>query len=134
MSALKAKAVNEKGLSGLPEGKEYYQALAAAETGSFRSVSELKELTVRQMNEDLTGIQKLYQDSEKDASPSPSLTGSVLRDMPLRTPIPPRSLPTLAGKLKDDFPSPPSVSVTVKYVQESLKEYVSPAFYMIPAH
>lgn len=132
MSALKANAVNEKGLSGLPEGKEYYQALAAAETGSFRSVSELKELTVRQMNEDLTGIQKLYQDSEKDASPSPSSDRFRSQGYALADSNPASILTTLAGKLKDDFPSPPSVSVTVKYVQESLEEYVSPAFYMIP--
>ena len=132
MSALKGKAVNEKGLSGLPEGKEYYQALAAAETGSFRSVSELKELTVRQMNEDLTGIQKLYQDSEKDASPSPSSDRFRSQGYALADSNPASILTTLAGKLKDDFPSPPSVSVTVKYVQESLEEYVSPAFYMIP--
>lgn len=132
MSTLKEKSVNEKGLNGLPEGKAYYQALAAAETGSSRSIPELKELTVRQMNEDLTELQKLYQDSENRISSSPSSDRFRTQGYALSDSNPASILTTLAGKLKGDFPSPPSASVTVKYVQESLEAYVSPAFYMIP--
>ena len=35
--------------------------------------------------------------------------------------------------MQGDFPEPPAVDVQVKYVQKSLEEYLSPAFYMIPA-
>lgn len=39
----------------------------------------------------------------------------------------------LKGKLKDNFPAIPDTPTDVKYVQPEMEEYLSPAFYMVPA-
>ena len=41
-------------------------------------------------------------------------------------------LNTLQDKISGSFPEPPKVSFEIKYVQEAMEEYLSPAFYMIP--
>ena len=41
-------------------------------------------------------------------------------------------LVTLENCMEDAFPELPDVDVQVKYVQKSMEEYLSPAFYMIP--
>ncbi len=42
-------------------------------------------------------------------------------------------LEDLRAKITDDFPLLPSVSYEIKYVHESLQDYLSPAFYLSPA-
>ena len=48
------------GLCQYPGGAGYYEHLVAEETGSSRSISELKSLIIRQMREDLAGLKKYY--------------------------------------------------------------------------
>lgn len=126
------------GLCKFPGGQQYYALLAASETGSERSIPKLQELARRQIMEDLGAMQTSLAElgasnlSSKDSgSPSSDLyssQGALLEDS-----NPVSILNTLEGKLKDDFPEPPAVDVQIKYVQKSLEEYLSPAFYMIPA-
>ena len=42
-------------------------------------------------------------------------------------------LDDLRSKITDTFPEIPDVDFQVKYVPESMQDYLSPAFYMIPA-
>lgn len=42
-------------------------------------------------------------------------------------------LDDLRSKITDTFPKIPDVDFQVKYVPESMQDYLSPAFYMIPA-
>ena len=39
----------------------------------------------------------------------------------------------LEEKIAGEFPDPPQADTQIKYVQESMQEYLSPAFYLIPA-
>lgn len=48
---------NEKGLCYLPEGKEYYELVVRESTGSSRSVSEIKALTMQQIIDDLEAME-----------------------------------------------------------------------------
>lgn len=50
---------NEQGLCYLPEGKEYYEQVVRSSTGSKRSVSEMKELTQKQIVEDLEAMERV---------------------------------------------------------------------------
>lgn len=50
---------NEQGLCYLPEGKEYYEQSVRFATGSERSVLEMKELTQRQIVEDLEAMERI---------------------------------------------------------------------------
>ena len=46
---------------------------------------------------------------------------------------PEKILSTLSGKITKDFPPYPQIHTQIKYVQKSMEDYLSPAFYMIPA-
>lgn len=117
---------NQKGLCYLPDGKSYYEALVHSETGSLRSVTELQKLTVSQMQKDLSAIQKVLK-KNPDANAFPEAPALKLTDK-----NPSAILSTLAGKISEDFPQLSDVHTQVKYVEDSMEDYLSPAFYMIP--
>lgn len=126
------------GLSTLPDGRRYYELTVAGETGSSRSIPKLQELTRAQIFADLGDMQIALvksgssNTSEENAdSPTSDIfsgQGTMLEDSnPLSI------LTTLQAKMKNAFPAPAAADVQIKYVQESMEEYLSPAFYMIPA-
>lgn len=122
IASLKGTGCNTQGLCEFPEGKEYYSHLVASETGSNRSISELKELIKAQILTDL-------QDSQKVLSENPN----ILEETNSITESPETILQTLQSKINKSFPSSAQVNVNVKYVPPALEEYLSPAFYLIPA-
>ena len=122
IASLKGTGNNIQGLCEFPEGKEYYSHLVASETGSNRSISELKELIHAQILTDL-------QDSQKVLSENPN----ILEETDSITESPETILQTLQSKISNAFPSSAEVIVNVKYVPTALEEYLSPAFYLIPA-
>lgn len=128
--SLRDTGANQEGLCHLSGGKDYYQLLAAAETGSSRTVPELQRMTIRQMNDDLTAMQEVYASLPED----PSLSSDLLNPQGITfgESNPAAILADLEGKLSGNFPAPPDVSVEIKYVEEAMEEYLSPAFYMIP--
>lgn len=114
--------VNENGLYYFPEGKEYYELLVKEITGSDRTIMELQTLTLTQINNDLHNIQETIEKQQDSNTPD------ILQDS-----NPSSVLQTLKDKLAGNFPVPPDVDISVKYVDESMEEYLSPAFYLIPA-
>lgn len=129
---LRATGKNSGGLCNLPDGDSYYELVVANETGSDRSIPELQKLTKKQMTEDLAAMQKILSSISTDPS-SPSSDqfksqGAILSDS-----NPSSILASLQEKLDGSFPEPPKVNTQIKFVQKSMEEYLSPAFYMIPA-
>lgn len=126
------------GLCTLPEGRHYYEYLVVSETGSSRSIPKLQELARRQILNDLGDMQTALSrtgvtdtdaaNTDNASSDLFSSQGVILEDS---NPI--SILSTLEEKMKGSFPDPPGADVQIKYVQKSLEEYLSPAFYMIPA-
>lgn len=130
LKQLKGAGKNEYGLCYFPEGKRYYEALVASETGSSRSIRELKALTTAQMAEDSAMIRQTLAPLTEDLSSSSDLfrpQGTFLE-----TTDPAAILKDLESCLSGAFPAPPKVTTEIKYVQKSMEEYLSPAFYMIP--
>lgn len=132
LCALRKTGTNSGGLCHLPKGIPYYELLVATETGSSRSIPELQQLTKKQIKEDLFSIQKTLSDiSDDQPSPSSDLfksQGAVLEDS-----NPASILSSLKTKLSGHFPAPPNVNVQIKYVSKEMENYLSPAFYLIPA-
>lgn len=130
LTSLRTTGKNNNGLCYLPNGKEYYELIVASETGSSRTIPELQQLTQQQMISDLTAMQQVLTSSEEVAVSSDMFKtqGAILED-----PDPASILTTLESKLGNNFPASPEVNTQIKYVQESMEEYLSPAFYMIPA-
>lgn len=117
---LKGSGKNEKGLCYLPKGKDYYEQVVEASTGSTRSVEEIRDMTRRQMTEDLEAMERVMKISEKEVNASiPQNPTSILQD--------------LQTKISTSFPKLPDTTYEVKYVPKAMQEHLSPAFYMIPA-
>ena len=90
------------------------------DTGSARTVPQLQNLTRRQMAEDLSAMQSVAPLSGEDSS------------FALADSSPEAILADLKEKTAGSFPSLPEVTTEIKFVQEEMAEYVSPAFYMVP--
>ena len=67
---------NEQGLCYFPEGKSYYEHVAEAMTGSDRSVEEMRDLTRRQMSEDLSDMEAVLGISGAGEEKDGQLTGN----------------------------------------------------------
>ena len=143
---------NEKGLCYLPEGKEYYEEVVEDATGSSRSVAELKGLTKQQIIADLEAMEKVLgiageeeieeQDAEQgeELAEEPSeerdidrVEEQAIETMSMDAADPVAILNSLEEEITKAFPESPDTTVSVKYVPEAMEEYLSPAFYMIPA-
>lgn len=121
---LKGRGKNEKGLVYLPGGEEYYELAVQIATGSDRSVEEMRDLTRRQITDDLEAMEEVLgitADEAQEAAASMEQESAEL------------ILSHLREELKNAFPEAPEVSLEVKFVPEEMEEHLSPAFYMIPA-
>lgn len=126
------------GLCSLPDGRRYYESLTASETGSSRSIPKLQELTRRQILTDLGDMQTALSKTgvpDEDAKSADTSSSDLFssQGIILKDSNPVSILSLLEEKMKGTFPECPEVDVQIKYVQKSLEEYLSPAFYMIPA-
>ena len=122
LTALKGSGKNSSGLCFLADGRDYFSHLVARETGSSRSVVELKTLIQNQITEDLLASQKVLEQNPSITEEASGFTES-----------PDAILKTLENKISATFPTSASVNVQVKYVPKALEEYLSPAFYLIPS-
>lgn len=123
IKSLKGKGMNEQGLSHFPYGKKYYEYLVRQTTGCNESISRLRLMTRAQILEDLSAMQKVLFPAD----------AALTRASVLEQTSPDSMLDDLRSKITDTFPEIPDVDFQVKYVPESMQDYLSPAFYMIPA-
>ena len=123
IKSLKGKGMNEQGLSYFPYGKKYYEYLVRQTTGCNESISRLRLMTRAQILEDLSAMQKVLFPAD----------AALTKASVLEQTSPDSMLDDLRSKITDTFPKIPDVDFQVKYVPESMQDYLSPAFYMIPA-
>ena len=153
VQSLMGTGVNDQGLCYFPEGKEYYEQVVKVSTGSERSVSEMKDLTKRQIVEDLEAMERALGITEDDRMKNVVPKGSDTQDgnvsqeaaalignpeeaheaAAMDTANPISILNGLKKEIAKTFPTAPDTTVSVKYVPEALQGNLSPAFYMIPA-
>lgn len=131
ITTLRDTGKNNCGLCYLPKGTAYYELIVKGQTGSTRTIPELQALTLSQMAEDTASIQAVL------ASISGNKT-NVSEITDVSASLPPASAPEqiltdLKSGLSGSFPAPPQARIQIKYVQKSMEDYLSPAFYMIPA-
>ena len=123
LTKLKGSGKNPYGLCYYEKGSDYYEALTAAVTGTGRDMEEILLLIEEQLDTDLETVTYLV-------SLNPEILTSVSRQTGLTEPA--VILKNLQQEILEDFPSAPSVSCQVKYVDSSLEKYLSPAFYLTP--
>lgn len=148
ISQLLGSGTNDKGLFYFPQGTSYYQYLVKSTVGDSRSIPQIEESIKQQMVADYSDVQKLLTQhgssgaaAQSDTATQPDSTAQS--DTATQTVSaaqasfadsdPVGMLQDLHEKIADDFPAAPVISCEVKYVHDSLKEYLSPAFYLTPA-
>lgn len=126
LSDLKEKGYckNSNGLCYLENGKDYYEYLVRNYTGSSSSVLELKSDIQNNLMSDMRTMYSLL-------TISPELEDEFYSEE-RNTMSPKEILADLEKKSNKDFPALSSTKYEIKYVDESLQEHLSPAFYLAP--
>lgn len=132
LTLLKGSGTNSQGLSHFSGGREYYQAYLRLTTGSYRSVSEIKEMLALDFEKNYTALIALMQQY-------PALTDSINAEDTFFPALSPENmLSKLQKMIEQDYPAIPfpsqneTASCTVKYVDDCLAPYTAPAFYLTP--
>ena len=128
LEELRGSGKNGGGLTYFPEGRAYYELLARRSVGTARSVEEIRSLIRRQMEADLTAMEKTLGITPQQAQESAEAAASILGENAPRL-----ILDRLKQQISIAFPAMPEAGLEVKYVPEEMEEHLSPAFYMIPA-
>lgn len=116
---------NDAGLYYYPEGQAYYECLARYKTGSSKSMQEIIDMLDAAISDGLVDITTL---SLKD----PNLVDKYLSFTSFPLTDPQEIITDLKKDIAKDFPEAVSVNCKIKYVPDSLSEYLSPAMYLIP--
>ncbi|MBS6518818.1 MAG: DUF885 domain-containing protein [Clostridium sp.] len=122
LEKLKGRGSNSMGLCGYPDGKRYYEYLAASSTGTGYTVPELKQQVQVHMSEDLAQVTLLLQNHPELSEASASYSFAQTE--------PAAILDALKTQAVKDFPALPEADYTVHQVPKALEASLSPAFYL----
>lgn len=133
LALLKDESIPLKGLASKPLGRQYYTHLLISETGSYRSVEDIRKMLDSQLEQEydiLISLLSQYTESTLSSSQE-TLTdcfpcqdpGEMLRTLT-------RTMAPLFPSMTEDSDTTPQVRV--KNISESLQEYCAPAFYLTP--
>ncbi len=123
LKELKGTGINPRGLGYFDRGAEYYDALIHCTTGSGRTTEEIKSLIEEQIKTDLQTMISIL-------SARPQLLHSAAQTIEEKEPQ--DILTALKQRIQKDFPAVRTVDCQIKYVDASLEDYLSPAFYLTP--
>ena len=118
-------------LADSKQGKAYYEYLVSSKTGSTKTVSELKARIQSQIAADMTQVSSLFTSNPELESQFYNSTSTTITE------------PTdILKDLKDKINNPDSsfyeickldsIKYDLKYIEPSLQNYLSPAFYLSP--
>lgn len=120
------------GLAARPDGNTYYEHLLFSETGSSRPVSEIKELLLKQFQQEYESIRQII--TEQPSLAALGYDDGLAGGFPYKTAV--QMLTDLQQRMQKDFPplnaKEALPAVNVKSVSSSLQDYCAPAFYLTP--
>jgi len=125
LSELKGSGINNGGLSQFKDGKAYYEYLTKYKTGSAKSMKEISKMLDTAISDGILKITNLTLTDAEIMDKYLSFSSFPITD-------PEEILLDLKDDLMTDFPAPIPVDCDIKYVDESLAEYLSPAMYLVP--
>lgn len=125
LEALRGTGKNNRGLTYFKGGKAYYLYLLQSQTGSYVPVKQMEKRLSRQLSSEIgiagTMLRK-----------NPELLTTLNQGITFREMKPAQMLNTLQQKIQADFPSLTDVTFELRTVHDSMKDYLSPAFYLTP--
>lgn len=119
LESMSSSCTSPIGLCQLPQGKEYYEQLIRSYTGSSTPVSKLKSTIAANLQTYIRSALSL----KSGTASSPESKQNVNADLLLNH---------LKLASAEDFPIAQNIDCTIKYVNKSMEEHLSPAFYLIP--
>lgn len=123
LASLKGTGTNDKGLCYFPKGREYYQYLVNASTGtSYQDIPSLKTAISTQMLEDLAAMDRLLSENPGLAKKMYTYSFSLTE--------PDQILENLRSQCGKDFPAIDDYICNIKNVPTALEGTLSPAFYL----
>lgn len=125
LEALRGTGKNSQGLANFKGGKEYYIYLLKSQVGSYVPIEKMEQRLSQQLMDDSRKISLMV-------SEQPSLLSKVMGTADLPSLEPKKILQVLQEKITDDFPSLSQPEYQIRYVHESMEDYLSPAFYLTP--
>lgn len=126
LKKLKGTGKNGGGLCHLKKGKKYYAYLVKTMTGSDRSLDEINDL----LDKNISSLKKDIADIMSE-SPDAYMEAQEV-EYPYNTPQ--KALVQLKKSISKDFPPlDDKISCQIKAVDTSLENFLSPAFYLVPA-
>ena len=103
----------------------------ASSQSSSHNTNDASSQSSSHNTNDTSSSSQSSSDTTENTSPTSDIFSSQGTKLDNLTPE--KILSTLSGKITKTFPPCPKIHTQVKYVQKSMEEYLSPAFYMIPA-
>ena len=125
LEALRGTGKNTRGLTYFKGGKAYYLYLIQSQTGSYVPVKQMEKRLSRQLSDEIGIAGTMLRQS-------PELLTTLSRGITFRKMKPARMLNALQQKIQTDFPPLTDVTFELRTVHDSMKEYLSPAFYLTP--
>lgn len=125
LSDLKGTGKNNAGLYYFPEGQAYYECLAKYKTGTARSMEEVTNMLEQAISDSILEITRISIADEKIMDKYLNFRSFPITD-------PEEILQDLQQDITKDFPESIPVNCEIKYVHESMSDYLSPAMYLIP--
>ena len=126
-------SIEPQGLASKPDGKDYYELLLISETGSYRTIDEIKEMLSQQFSAEYEAMNNIFISSNTFALSDDSFdltnakfpyhaAAQMLADLQIR----------MSDFPQIDVSQEVLPAVIVKSVSESMENYSAPAFYLTP--
>jgi len=125
LTKLKGSGKNDSGLFYYPEGRDYYEYLTRYRTGSEKSMEEIIAMLEEAIGKGVVKVTSLTMSDPYLIDKYASFTSFPITD-------PEAIIDDLKTDISVDFPAAIPVNCDIKYVPDSLSEYLSPAMYLIP--
>lgn len=125
LEALRGTGKNPRGLAYFKGGKSYYLYLLQSQTGTYVPVKEIEKRLSRQLSSEIGIVGNMLRQN-------PELLTTLNKGISFTEMRPAQILSSLQKKISSDFPPLENVSFELKTVHDSMKDYLSPAFYLTP--
>lgn len=125
LEALRGTGKNTRGLSYFKGGRSYYLYLLQSQTGTYVPVKQIEKRLSRQLSSEI-GI------AGNMLRKNPQLLSTLASGISFRKMSPRQMLDSLRQKISADFPPLTDVEPELRTVHDSMKDFLSPAFYLTP--
>lgn len=125
LEALRGTGKNPRGLAYFKGGKSYYLYFLQSQTDTYVPVKEIEKRLSRQLSSEIGIVGNVLRQN-------PELLTTLNKGISFTEMRPAQILSSLQKKISSDFPPLEDVSFELKTVHDSMKDYLSPAFYLTP--